>query len=66
MRKLQQKQKQQQPTAASNTIKNKTNDDIMREYFEALQTEINPSVNYVRTIQTSLDVLGKKERLGYF
>src|SRR5215510_8101494 len=56
MRKLQQKEKQQL-TTAYNTLKNMTNDDIIKDYFETLQTEINPSINYVKTIQNSLDVL---------
>ena len=40
------RQKRQQMTTAT---ANKTNDAIMKEYFEAMQTEINPSVNYVKT-----------------
>ena len=48
------RQKRQQMTTAT---ANKTNDAIMKEYFEAMQTEINPSVNYVITNQSSLDVL---------
>jgi hypothetical protein len=31
----------------------------MKEYFEATQTEINPSINYVKSNQTSLDLLLK-------
>jgi site-specific recombinase XerD len=31
----------------------------MKEYFEAMQTEINPSINYVKSNQTSLDLLLK-------
>lgn len=39
------------------SIENKSNDAIMKEYFEAMQTEINPSINYVKSNQTSLDLL---------
>ena len=35
----------------------KTNDAIMKEYFEAMQTEINPSINYVKTNRNTLDRL---------
>ena len=30
-------------------VLNKTNEDIIKGYFDAKQTEINPSVNYVNT-----------------
>lgn len=36
---------------------NKTNDTIMMEYFEAMQIEINPSTNYVKTNRNTLDKL---------
>ena len=36
---------------------NKTNDTIMMEYFEAMQAEINPSTNYVKTNRNTLDKL---------
>jgi hypothetical protein len=29
----------------------------MKEYFEAMQTEINPSTNYVKTSKNTLDKL---------
>ena len=35
----------------------KTNDALMKEYFEAMQTEINPSTNYVKTNRNTLDKL---------
>ncbi len=54
LQKQRQKQKQQHMTTA--TV-NKTNDVIIKEYFEAMQTEINPSINYLETNQTSLDRL---------
>ena len=50
----QRRQKQQLTTAAMN---NRTNNTIMKEYFEAMQTEINPSINYIKTIQNTLDKL---------
>lgn len=56
LQKQRQKQKQQLKTT-SIIMKKKTNDDIMREYFEAMQTEINPSTNYVKTNQNTLDRL---------
>jgi len=53
-----------QLTAATTTITNtnnyKTNNDIMKEYFETMQTEINPSINYLKSNQNTLD------RLLYF
>jgi integrase/recombinase XerD len=36
---------------------NRTNDTFMMEYFEAMQTEINPSINYVKTNRNTLDKL---------
>jgi integrase/recombinase XerD len=51
-----QKERRRQMTTAA---VNKSNDAIIEEYFEAMQTEINPSINYVKTNQTSLDLLLK-------
>ena len=34
---------------AAMQVLSKTNEDIIKEYFDAMQTEINPSVNYVNT-----------------
>ena len=36
-------------TKAAMQVLSKTNEDIIKEYFDAMQTEINPSVNYVNT-----------------
>jgi integrase/recombinase XerD len=52
-----QKQRQKKKLQLTSVIMNKTNDTIMMEYFEAMQTEINPSTNYVKTNQNTLDKL---------
>lgn len=52
-----QKQRQKEKQQLSSTIVNNTNDTIMMEYFEAMQTEINPSTNYVKTNRNTLDKL---------
>jgi site-specific recombinase XerD len=46
-------QQQQQLTA------NKTDDNIIKEYFEAMQTEINPSTDYVKTNRNTLNKLSQ-------
>jgi hypothetical protein len=50
-----------QLTAATTTITNTnnpmTNSDIIKNYFEAMKIEINPSINYVKTNQNTLDRL---------
>lgn len=46
---------QQQQLASTN----KTNDDIIKEYFDAMQIEINPSVNYVNTNRNTLNKLSR-------
>ena len=38
-------------------VLSKTNEDIIKEYFDAMQTEINPSVNYVNTNRNTLNRL---------
>ena len=38
-------------------VLSKTNDDIIKDYFDAMQTEINPSVNYVNTNRNTLNRL---------
>jgi integrase len=35
----------------------KTNGDIIKEYFDAMQIEINPSINYVKTNRNTLSKL---------
>jgi hypothetical protein len=54
-------QKRQQLTTITTTTRNrnnhKTKDALMKEYFEAMQTEINPSTNYVKTSKNTLDKL---------
>ena len=52
-----QKQRQKEKQQLTSTIMNKTNDTIMMEYFEAMQAEINPSTNYVKTNRNTLDKL---------
>jgi hypothetical protein len=53
LQKLRQKEKQQLTSA----IMNKTNDTIVMEYFEAMQTDITPSSNYVKKNRNILDKL---------
>ena len=43
-------------------VLSKTNDDIIKEYFDAMQTEINPSVNYVNTNRNTLNKLSHFHR----
>ena len=38
-------------------VLNKANEDIIKGYFDAKQTEINPSVNYVNTNRNTLNRL---------
>lgn len=42
-----QKQRQKEKQQLTSAIMNKTNDTTVMEYFEAMQTEITPSSNYV-------------------
>jgi len=44
-------------TKAAMQVLSKTNGDIIKEYFDAMQTEINPSVNYVNTNRITLNRL---------
>lgn len=44
-------------TKAAMQVLSKTNEDIIKEYFDAMQTEINPSVNYVNTNRNTLNRL---------
>ena len=44
-------------TKAGMQVLNKTNEDIIKGYFDAKQTEINPSVNYVNTNRNTLNRL---------
>ena len=44
-------------TKAAMQVLNKTNEDIIKGYFDAKQTEINPSVNYVNTNRNTLNRL---------
>jgi hypothetical protein len=37
----------------------KTNEDIIKEYFDAMQTEINPSINYVKTNRNTSNKLSQ-------
>ena len=43
-------------------VLSKTNDDIIKEYFDAMQTEINPSVSYVNTNRNTLNKLSHFHR----
>jgi integrase len=43
-------------------VLSKTNEDIIKEYFDAMQTEINPSVNYVNTNRNTLNKLSQFHR----
>ena len=43
-----QKQRQKEKQQLTSAIMNKTNDTIVMEYFEAMQTEITPSSNYAK------------------
>jgi hypothetical protein len=52
---LAQKQQQQQQLAPTHT--NNTNEDIIKEYFDSMQIEINPSFNYVKTNRNTLNKL---------
>lgn len=51
-----QRQKEKQQLTSPITM-NKTNDTTMMQYFEAMQTEINPSTNYVKANQNTLGML---------
>ena len=44
-------------TKATMQVLNKTNEDIIKGYFDAKQTEINPSVSYVNTNRNTLNRL---------
>jgi len=44
-------------TKAAMHVLSKTHEDIIKEYFDAMQTEINPSVNYVNTNRITLNRL---------
>jgi hypothetical protein len=46
-----QKQKQKIPLTM------KTNDEIVNEYFDAMQTDINPSINYRKINRNTLNKL---------
>jgi hypothetical protein len=46
---------QQQQLAPTHT--NNTNEDIIKEYFDSMQIEINPSFNYVKTNRNTLNRL---------
>ena len=54
---LQKQRQKEKHQLISPTLMNKTNDTIMMEYFEAMQIEINPSTNYVKTNRNTLDKL---------
>ena len=54
---LQKQRQKEKHQLTSPTLMNKTNDTIMMEYFEAMQIEINPSTNYVKTNRNTLDKL---------
>lgn len=54
---LQKQRQKEKHQLTSPAIMNKTNDTIMMEYFEAMQIEINPSTNYVKTNRNTLDKL---------
>lgn len=43
-------------------VLSKTNEDIIKEYFDAMQTETNPSVNYVNTNRNTLNKLSQFHR----
>jgi hypothetical protein len=52
-----QKQRQKEKQQLNSAIMNKTNDTTVMEYFEAMQTEITPSSNYVKKNRNILDKL---------
>jgi len=52
-----QKHRQKEKQQLTSAIMNKTNDTIVMEYFEAMQTEITPSSNYVKKNQYISDKL---------
>jgi hypothetical protein len=43
-------------------VLSKTNEDINKENFDAMQTETNPSVNYVNTNRNTLNKLSQFHR----
>jgi hypothetical protein len=49
----------QRVALSSKEAEAKTNDEIISEYFEAMQTEINPSVNYRDINRNTLNRLSR-------
>jgi hypothetical protein len=57
---LQKRQLTAATTTITNTNNRMTNSGIIMNYFEAMKIEINPSINYVKTNQNTLDFHNNK------